>query len=210
MGNFVCYSGMTFSRHLRDTAPLMGFAVLLLAPGCAIRCGLLPFDYRFQALVVVSSLCIALCVLAGYSLSELGLSRPSVPRHWLGCAALTVLLAIFILIEAQYLASAHQPTDWIGFAPFYVLVSSPCQEVVCRSIPKLMTDRLQMSGRNYVLFSSAIFSLMHNAYGDPVLLVNTFFAGLAWASAYLLTRNIWPLILSHAAIGTLAFSLGVA
>jgi membrane protease YdiL (CAAX protease family) len=82
--------------------------------------------------------------------------------------------------------------------------------VVCRSIPKLLADRLQMSGRNYVLFSSVIFSLMHGAYGDPVLLANTFFAGLAWGGAYLLTRNIWPLIVSHAAVGMLAFWLGVA
>ena len=67
-----------------------------------------------------------------------------------------------------------------------------------------------MSGPHYVLFSSVVFSLMHNGYGDPVLLVNTFFAGLAWATAYLITRNIWPLIFSHAAVGTLAFALGVA
>ena len=115
-----------------------------------------------------------------------------------------------MLLESRYLAVAHPPFDWIGFAPFYVLVSSPCQEVVCRSIPKLIADRLQMSGRNYVLYSSVVFSLMHNAYGDPMLLANTFFAGLAWATAYLFTRNIWPLIFSHAAVGTLAFCLGVA
>jgi hypothetical protein len=201
---------MTLLRHFRVIAPLLGFAFLLVTPGVAIRCGLLPFDFRFEALIIVSSLCIAFCMLAGYSLSELGLSKPSAPRHWLGCAGLTVLLAIFIVVEARFLAFAHHPPDWISFAPFYVLVSSPCQEVVCRSIPKLITDRLQMSGRNYVLFSSLTFSLMHSAYGDPVLLLNTFFAGLAWASAYLLTRNIWPLIASHAAVGALAFSLGVA
>jgi membrane protease YdiL (CAAX protease family) len=200
---------MTNLRHFRATAPLLGFSFLLLAPGVAIRCGLLSFDFRFEALLIVSSFCIAACVLGGYSFSELGLSKPS-PRHWLGGAALTALLAIFVVIEAEFLVRPHQPSNWIGFAPFYVLVSSPCQEVVCRSIPKLITDRLQLSGRNYILFSSAIFSLMHNAYGDPVLLLNTFFAGVAWASAYLLTRNVWPLIASHAAVGTLAFSLGVA
>jgi hypothetical protein len=201
---------MTPLRHFRVIAPLLGFALLLVAPGVAILCGLLPFDLRFEALIVVSSLCIAICVLAGYSLSELGLSKPSVARHWLGCAALTLLLAVFIVIEARFFVFSHPQPDWIGFAPFYVLVSSPCQEVVCRSIPKLITDRLEMSGRNYVLFSALTFSLMHSAYGDPILLLNTFFAGLAWASAYLLTRNVWPLIASHAAVGALAFSLGVA
>jgi membrane protease YdiL (CAAX protease family) len=91
-----------------------------------------------------------------------------------------------------------------------VLVSSPCQEVVCRSIPKLLADRLQMSGRNYVLFSSAVFSLMHAAYGDPVLLANTFLAGIAWSTAYLFTRNVWPLTASHAAVGSFAFWIGLA
>ena len=91
-----------------------------------------------------------------------------------------------------------------------MLVSSPCQELVCRAIPKLMTDRLQISGLAYVLYSSTMFSLIHVAYGDPMLLINTFLLGLVWGTAYLKMRNIWPLILSHAAIGTLAFSLGLA
>jgi len=75
---------------------------------------------------------------------------------------------------------------------------------------KINYRRLRMSGPNYVLFSSAIFSLMHFAYGDGVLLMNSFFAGLVWATAYLFTRNIWPLVASHAAVGTFAFWLGVA
>jgi len=200
---------MTNMRHFRAMAPPLGFVLLLVTPGIAIRYGMLPFDFRFEALLIVSSLCIGACFFCGYSFSELGLSKPSA-RHWLGGAALTLLLAIFIVIEAEYFALGRHTSDLIGFAPFYVLVSSPCQEVVCRSIPKLITDRLQLSGRNYVLFSSVIFSLMHSAYGDSFLLLNTFVAGLAWASAYLITRNVWPLIASHAAVGTLAFSLGVA
>jgi membrane protease YdiL (CAAX protease family) len=204
------YDEMTVLRQSCHIAPLLGFAFLLLAPGIAIRYGVLPFEFRFEALLLVSGLCIVLCAVAGFSLAELGLGRPSALRHWAGCGALTLALAGSVLLESRYFALAHQPVEWIGFAPFYVLVSSPCQEVVCRSIPKLIADRLQMSGRNYVLYSSAVFSLMHNAYGDPVLLANTFFAGLVWATAYLFTRNIWPLIFSHAAIGTLAFVLGVA
>jgi hypothetical protein len=204
------YRKMTVLRQPRHMIPLLGFAFLLLAPGVAIRYGVLPFEFRFQALLLVSGLCIALCALAGFSLAELGLARPSALRHWAGCGALTLALAGSVLLESRYLAAPHPPFDWIGFAPFYVLLSSPCQEVVCRSIPKLIADRLQMSGRNYVLYSSIVFSLMHNAYGDPMLLANTFFAGLAWATAYLFTRNIWPLIFSHAAVGTLAFCLGVA
>jgi hypothetical protein len=201
---------MTLLRQMRLIAPLLGFAFLLLLPSAAIRCGLLPFDLRFEALVIVSSVCIALCALAGFSFSELGLNRPWVARHWLCCGAITLLLAASTLLETRYLVFAHDPPKWIGFAPFYVLVSSPCQEIVCRSIPKLITDRLRMSGPNYVLFSSAIFSLMHFAYGDGVLLMNSFFAGLVWATAYLFTRNIWPLVASHAAVGTFAFWLGVA
>ena len=201
---------MTVLRQPRHIASLLGFAFLLLTPGVAIRCGLLPFEFRFEALLIVSVLCIASCAFAGFSLAELGLGRPSALRHWAGCGALTLALACSVLLESRLLDFAHRPSDWIGLAPFYVLVSSPCQEVVCRSIPKLIADRLQMSGRNYVLYSSVVFSLMHNAYGDPMLLANTFFAGLAWATAYLFTRNIWPLIFSHAAVGTLAFCLGVA
>lgn len=201
---------MTFLRQWRPIVPLMGFATLLLVPGLAIQCGVLPFEYRAYALLVVSLLCIALCLLAGFSFAELGLGRPSLREHWVGCAVVTAGLAAIVVLETHLFTFDHRPPVWVSFAPFYVLVSSPCQEVVCRSIPKLMTDRLQTSGWAYVLYSSAVFSLIHLAYGDTALLLNTFLVGIVWGFAYLRMLNIWPLILSHAAIGTLAFSLGLA
>ncbi|MEH2469365.1 membrane protease YdiL (CAAX protease family) [Nitrobacteraceae bacterium AZCC 2161] len=201
---------MTILRQWRTIAPLPGFAALLMLPGLAIHWGLLPFEYRMPALLVVSGLCIALCLLAGFTFAELGLGRPSFRQHWVSCAALTAGLAAIMVLQTHLFTFDHQPPAWLGFAPFYVLVSSPCQEVVCRSIPKLMTDRLQTSAWVYVLYSSAVFSLIHIAYGDTALLVNTFLVGIVWGIAYLRMLNIWPLILSHAAIGTLAFSLGIA
>jgi membrane protease YdiL (CAAX protease family) len=195
---------------LRSHGPLFGFLALLLAPSVAMAVGALSFHLRFEALLAVSVLCIAACVLGGYSIAELGLGAPRGYRGWLICGALTSLLLAAIVVEAQFLNHSHAPPNWIAFAPFYLLVSSPCQEVVCRSIPKLIADRLQMSGRHYVLFSSAVFSLMHAAYGDPVLLANTFVAGIAWSTAYLFTRNVWPLTASHAAVGSFAFWIGLA
>jgi len=184
--------------------------VLLLAPGLAIHSGLLPFEYRTYALVAVSVLCIALCLRSGFSAAELGLGRPSFRDHWLGCTVLTLGLAAVMVLQTHLITFDAQPPVWLSFAPFYVLVSSPCQEVVCRSIPKLMTDRLQARSWVYVLYSSAVFSLIHIAYGDTTLLLNTFAVGIVWGIAYLRMLNIWPLILSHAAIGTLAFALGLA
>ena len=174
---------MTVLRQPRHVASLLGFAFLLLTPGVAIRCGLLPFEFRFEALLIVSGLCIASCALAGFSLAELGLGRPSALRHWAGCGALTLALACSVLLESRLLDFAHRPSDWIGFRPS----TCWCRAPVRRGLPidpQAVADRLQISGRNYVLYSSIIFSLMHNAYGDPVLLVNTFFAGLAWSAAY--------------------------
>ena len=184
--------------------------MLLLAPGLAIHSGLLPFEYRTYALVAVSAVCIALCLRSGFSAAELGLGRPSFRDHWLGCTVLTLGLAAVMVLQTHLITFDAQPPVWLSFAPFYVLVSSPCQEVVCRSIPKLMTDRLQARSWVYVLYSSAVFSLIHIAYGDTTLLLNTFAVGIVWGIAYLRMLNIWPLILSHAAIGTLAFALGLA
>jgi hypothetical protein len=202
---------MTILRHFRTIAPLPGFAALLLTPGLAIHWGWLPFEYRLHALLAVSALCIALCLLAGFSLADLGLGRPSFHDHGLACTALTLGLAVILLLVTHLFSfEAQQQPVWLSFAPFYVLVSSPCQEVVCRSIPKLMTDRLNTRGWAYVLYSAAVFSLIHVAYGDAALLLNTFLLGIVWGIAYLRMLNIWPLIVSHAAIGTLAFSLGLA
>jgi membrane protease YdiL (CAAX protease family) len=191
-------------------APLAGFALLLLTPGVAIRFGLIPFDMRIEALLLVSALCTGLVVVAGYSSAELGLHSPWVARHWIVSGLVTVGVGAAVYLEAQFFPTDRPQPDWVKFAPFYVLISSPCQELVCRSIPKLMTDKLQMSGAKYMLFSAATFSLMHVAYDDPLLLANTFFLGLAWAAAYQVTRNLWPIVASHAAIGTFAFLLGVA
>jgi membrane protease YdiL (CAAX protease family) len=200
---------MTALRDMRSAAP-MGFALLLLLPSAAIGGGVLSFDYRFEALLLVFLTVIGLCAIAGFTAAELGLTTPVHRRHWAGAALITAVLLAFVVLEADVL-DAHRPApNWMLFAPFYVLVSCPLQEVVCRAIPKLIADRLDMSGVNYVLFSSGVFSLMHAAYGDTLLLANTFFAGLAWSAAYLVTRNIWPLALSHAAVGLYAFSLGVA
>lgn len=201
---------MKVLRQARPFAPLFGFATLLAVPGLAIQGGALPFEYRLHAMLAISALCIGLSLWAGFSAAELGLVRPMLLSHWIACAALTLGLAAIMLLQAQIFTLTRKPPNWLSFAPFYVLISSPCQELVCRAIPKLMTDRLQISGLAYVLYSSTMFSLIHVAYGDPLLLINTFLLGLIWGAAYLRIRSIWPLILSHALIGTLAFSLGLA
>lgn len=200
---------MTLSRDMRPLSAALAFSALLLLPGLAVQGGVLPFDRRFEALLIVSALCIGASVAIGFTRAELGFGAPFVARHWAGAAAVTAGLGAMIALEANFVGARAQP-DWIAFAPFYVLVSSPAQEIVCRAIPMLIAERLRMTGRSYVFFSAAIFSLMHSAYGDSLLLANTFFAGIAWAGAYLVTRNIWPLVLSHAAVGSFAFWLGVA
>ena len=201
---------MTILRHPRSVAPLVVYALLLLAPGAAIRQGLLPFEFRFEALILVSVACFILCSMAGCSRADLGLGAPPPLRRWLGCGVATAGLAAAIFLEARIVGASSAPPEWARFAPFYLLVSAPCQEILCRAVPKLMAERLSMSTLGYVLFSSAIFSLMHSGYGEPLLLVNAFVAGLAWATAYVFTRNVWPLVASHGAVGLFAFWLGAA
>jgi membrane protease YdiL (CAAX protease family) len=201
---------MTSTRDIPPLCAALAFSLLLLLPGLAMRSGLMSFDHRFVALLVVSALCIGACVVLGFTRAELGLGAAAVARHWAGGAVITLVLAAFIAIETNFISGYRPQPQWLAFAPFYVLISSPCQEIVCRAIPMLLAERMKMTGRGYVLFSAAIFSLMHWAYGDTLLLANTFVAGLVWASAYLITRNIWPIVASHAAVGTFAFWVGLA
>jgi uncharacterized protein len=201
---------MTLTRDIRPQHAALAFSLLLLLPSFAVSSGLMAFDYRFVALLVVSGLCIGACAVLGFTRAELGLGVPAVGRHWAGVAAITLALVAFVALETTFVDGGRTQPEWLVFAPFYVLVSSPAQEIVCRAIPMLLAERMKLSGRGYMLFSAAIFSLMHWAYGDTLLLANTFFAGLAWAGAYLVTRNIWPIVASHAAVGTFAFWVGVA
>lgn len=201
---------MTYVRDIRPLHAAMAFSLLLLLPSFAVSSGLMSFDHRFVALLVVSAVCIGSCIALGFGRAELGLASPAVARHWAGGALITLTLMAFVALETSFVQGGREQPEWLAFAPFYVLVSSPCQEIVCRAIPMLLAERMRMTGRGYVLFSAAIFSLMHWAYGDTLLLANTFFAGMAWAGAYLVTRNIWPIVASHAAVGTFAFWVGVA
>lgn len=200
---------MTGLKEIRFAAPA-AFALLLFLPGMAVRGGVLSFDYRFEALLLVSLLLIGFCAFAGFTAAELGLALPWRRSHWIVGVSLTAALVTLVALEARFVATHRAAPDWTCFAPFYIFVSSPLQEIVCRAIPKLIADRIQAGATRYMLFSAAVFSLMHAAYDDELLLLNTFFAGLAWAAAYLVTRNIWPLAFSHAAVGLYAFSLGVA
>jgi membrane protease YdiL (CAAX protease family) len=194
----------------RRFTPLAGLTALLAGPGLAIQFGVLPFEYRMLALLLVSAICVGLCLWAGFSLAELGFGRPHRWQHWLGAFAITTAISAVMLLQARLFSFEAKPPAWLSFAPFYVLVSSPCQEVVCRSIPKLITDRLSRGGWAYVLYSAALFSLIHLCYGDPALLLNTFLLGVVWGFVYWRTLNIWPLIASHAAVGSLAFAIGLA
>ena len=201
---------MTILRRHLPYLQLLMFSALLIIPGVAIRLGVVPFDLRFHILVFIAAFCILGCYMAGYSWQELGLTLQVGRSHWRRAFVTTLMLCTPLLAEALLIKEGHTQPNWVAFAPFYIFISSPIQEIVCRSIPKLITDKLNLSSTSYIIFSSTIFSLMHIGYGDGVLLLNTFIVGLAWSSLYLVTRSIWPLSLSHATIGTLAFSLGVA
>ncbi len=201
---------MSISTQPRQLAVPLGYACALLTPDLAVRADLISFNVRFHALIIVSAIIVARCVLAGYSLAELGLSNSRSVRHWLTTIAVTVLLIGGVWLEAQLFDAPKTRPDWSLFVPFYVLVSSPCQEIVCRAILKAIAERLGATGTSYVVCSSLAFSVLHAAYGDALLLINTFFAGLAWSAIYLATRTIWPVAASHAVVGLVAFWLGVA
>lgn len=201
---------MTVLRRPGPHLALFGYTLLLLAPSFAIGLGLLPLDLRFHLLLAVSAFCIVPALVAGCSFADLGLASRGDRHQWALGLITTGVLASIIVAEAGLHPSSHPAPDWLRFVPFYALVSSPLQEIVCRAIPKLIAARLGASATSYVLFSSLVFSLMHFAYGDTILLINSFFGGVAWSAVYLLTGNIWPVVVSHTTVGLFAFWLGLA
>jgi membrane protease YdiL (CAAX protease family) len=201
---------MTVLRRPGPAAALSAYSFVMLAPALAIAAGLLPFALRFHLLAVVTALCVAFCAGAGYSLADLGLTRRGGARPWRNAALLTAVLIGLELIEARLFAPGRAAPDWPGFAPFYVFVSSPSQEIVCRAMPWLLAQRIRAGGKNYVFFSSIVFSLAHAGYGDALLLANAFVAGVAWSAAFWISRSLWPIVASHACVGMFAFWIGVA
>ncbi len=102
-----------------------------------------------------------------------------------------------------------QPTvpSWTLFYIFYVLVSSPSQEFIYRSV--IFSEMNRAGIKNPLLqvgLSAVTYCFLHIIYKDWITLAVTFFMGIVWGVIYY--RRLFG-ARDHAIVGVVSIATGI-
>lgn len=145
------------------------------------------------------------------TLSEIGLHKNGFRE-----ALVALVLPSILLILSTYLVFELLPTPWLnqiaGYDSLaviglpsrllaYALLSAPVQELVFRGYITWRIKQVYTSGKALEMFSVAIFTFAHLPFHSPLVLVVTFFMGIAYIRNWEKYHNLYSLIISHAIVG---------
>ncbi len=161
-----------------------------------------------RPLYAVAALVIAVIFWLGYTTPKsMGLRAENFFRSlWIVSAALFIsAISISLAIHFQTLHPVHGPVGFFkrywGYALWSFVQQLLLQDFFLRRLRLLLP-----SARLAVLAAAAIFSIAH--IPSPVLMLVTFFMGLAACLLFLRYRNLYPLAIAHAILGiTIAITL---
>jgi CAAX protease family protein len=180
-------------------------------PPLLIVVGVIPFAYRFVVLVAVAGALALLAWLRGTPAADLGLRSDNLKPALAVNAALALLLGS-ALLAAFALGLIRQPRaiDWWWLAPFYVAVSCPAQEFLCRGFLFAEMQRRGITGAGAQIAVSAVsYAFLHIVYGDWLAFLAPLAIGVVWGALYRRYPNLWGVILSHAVLGLVSIRVGL-
>lgn len=171
----------------------------------------IPFDFRFQTLVAMTAAMIGYTVIRKFTLKDLGFRVDTLSGSltWTACLLVVAITALGILYTANLL---REPTllTGSGFYVFYVFVSGPSQEFLCRSTMFAEMKRAEITRPLLqVLISAVIYCFLHIVYGDWLTLSVTLLMGILWGIIYHKYPNFWGVAFSHAILGAVSIKLGL-
>lgn len=194
---------------------MMRLSALIVAafyiPPLLIYFGLIPFASRHVVLVAVAA---ALAVLAwqrGTSARDLGLRTDNL-RPALAVNAALALGVGSALLAVWWLGLMRGPraVDWWWFAPFYVLVSCPAQELACRGFLFAEMNRRGITGAGAQIAISAVsYAFLHIVYKDWLAFLAPLVIGVVWGAIYRRWPNLWCVVGSHAILGLISIMIGL-
>jgi len=157
-------------------------SAFLVAPVLLILLGVIPFEYRFQLLLIVALSLGAYSYFIGHTLAKLGLRSDN------GRSAIAINLASSLILALSLLLCwsgglIREPSipEWQWFFPFYVLVSAPSQEFIYRGFFFAeMSETWVDTAVGRVIVSSVLYSFLHIIYFDLLLLGVTLVIGVIW------------------------------
>lgn len=169
--------------------------------------------------VATSTLAALSLILGGRDFRRSLLKFPGSTTFWLGLASAVALYAVF---EVGYFCSrllfSTSPEEVSNIYtirskanPFVIslvllFITSPCEEIFWRGfLQRWAVGRFGLVA-GWIL-STLLYSAVHIASGNWMLVMAAMVAGAFWGLLYLLTQNLWICILSHAFWTVLIFIL---
>lgn len=146
------------------------------------------------------------------TLSDWGITTYGWHYGWTHLAWVTLLLplAAFVILT---LSSPEQRVWLIGFDMLqaslgmrlilYTLVSVPIQEFIFRSYLTWRVEQLGYNSKINIMISSTLFVAGHIPFRSPIMLSIVIVIGYLYSRLYTHHRNILPILLSHALVGSL-------
>jgi uncharacterized protein len=186
------------------------FAALYLPP-LLIVVGVIPFAYHSVVLVAIAAALGLVALLRGTPAREFGVRSDNLKPALAANAVLSLVVGSALLL-AYWLGLIRPPRsfDWWWFVPFYVLVSCPAQEFVCRGFLFAEMQRRGIAGGGPQIAISAIsYAFLHVIFKDWLAFLAPLCIGVAWGAIYRRFPNLWGVILSHAVLGLISLRVGL-
>jgi membrane protease YdiL (CAAX protease family) len=186
-------------------------AIVFVGFPSMIAIGLIPFSYRFYVLAVGALVLLVYAVVQGWSLERVGVRLDNIGPALVVNAGLIVILGGSLILGKMLGVVRGLPDrpSWI-FGLFYVFVSCPAQEFAYRAfIFEFLRERRLACGWGVMIVSVVLYAFAHVIYGDIITLLVAIGMGVVWGGVYSWLPNIVGVSMSHAALGLLAFELGL-
>ena len=186
-------------------------AVGYYLPITLIWVGIIPFAWRYPALIVVFLAMLLYVARQKRTAHQLGFRRDTLRDSlFLNAIVTGIGSAVLLILGESGLPHPRNPWEMEWFYPFYVFFSSPVQEFLFRS---LIISEMRAAGirnvREITLVSAVTFAFVHVVYGQPVTTLATFLIGLFWGAIYARCPNWWGVTLSHIILGAAAIICGL-
>ena len=197
--------------HHTHYGQLIAAFVACVLPTTLLWLGIIPYSLRFWLLIILSVVMVFYAVWRKFSLVDLGIRidnlRPALQWNLLFTALLIGAMTIAYHNGLVRFAGQNQ-LNW--FFLFYIVLSSPAQEFVYRSL--IIAELKHHSFVNpvaIVALSALNFSYLHVFYNDAITLLVTLLMGIIWGIIYHNYPNWLSVSLSHALLGACAIFIGL-
>lgn len=182
---------------------------LYVVPTLLLYFKILPGDFRFILLLVVSLLMFGIIRRSNWSFSDMGIKKDFMKD--IAPYSLFTIAGVFFLIWLAQIVP-HEPfLNWWKNIKFLILFIpiSVLQEVVFRGVLMNMLRRAFTNPIFIIILNAVVFAMMHVIYLNSIfVLPMTFIAGVGFAWIYYQYQNLPLISIAHTILNFVAVVLG--